>query len=295
MLRLVPLALSGSLVILLGACQSFSGAFSAEDNIEAARNAGPPSGAFDSALQQEYVAIAQTELDENDFLHANTFAKKGIAAGNGESVLPEDPSNWQLPGETANEVSGARQDLLEALNGGGREKAPADSALAQASFDCWIQEAETRYEGHQPEDIQACKDRFWEALARVQEAIKPEPMPEAAPLPPEPPARDYLVFFDFDDTAVRADSASILDRVIAAIGALGSDSLTLTGHTDLAGPAAYNQTLSEARAAAVRDYLTGQGATADMTTNGKGETDPRVATADGVSEQENRRVEVRID
>ncbi len=287
-----------SMLLLLASCQSFIGAFSAEDNIETAKNTGPPSGAFDAALQQEYIGIAQTELDEYDFQHADLFARKGIAAGNGESVMPEDPGDWTLSQGKAAEFFGARGQLFSALDSGGREKAPADAARAQAMYDCWIQEEETLNEGHQPEDIAACRDAFWDALARVQAALEePEPMaaPEPAPIPPEPPARDYLVFFDFDKTNIRADSATILDRVIEAVPELGATSLSLTGHADRAGPAEYNQDLSERRATSVRDYLGGRGITTGISTSGKGETDPRVPTPDDMREQENRRVEIRIN
>jgi OOP family OmpA-OmpF porin len=298
MIRLAKFGVFGSLLLLLGSCQSFTGMFSAEDNLEAAKNTGPPAGAFDAALQQEYIGIAQTELDEYDWQHGDLFARKGIAAGNGEAVMPEDPSVWRLPGDKADKLGRARQMLLDALNGGGREKAPSDAARAQAMYDCWIQEEETRNEGHQPDDIAFCRNGFFDALAKVQEAImEEEPMaaPEPAPVPPEPPARDYLVFFDFDKTDVRADSAAILNRVVEAMAELDSNSVTLTGHADRAGDADYNQGLSERRAASVRDDLAGEGITTGISTSGKGETDPRVPTPDGVSEQENRRVEIRIN
>jgi OOP family OmpA-OmpF porin len=283
------------MLVMLASCQAFVGAFSAEGNIEAAKMAGPPPGAFDQALQAEYIGIAQTEVDESDYEHADLFARKGLAAGNGEMVMPEDPSNWHLPADKADQFGRARQMLLDALDGGGREKAPADAARAQAMYDCWIQEEETRNEGHQPDDIAFCRNGFWDALAKVQEAIIPEPMAEPAPIPPEPPARDYLVFFDFDKTDIRTDAASILDQVIEAMGELGSNSITLVGHADTMGPAEYNQVLSESRASSVSDYLPGQGITGSISTSGKGESDPRVATPDEIEEQENRRVEIRIN
>ncbi len=70
-------ALCVSLLLMLSSCQSFVGAFSADDNIEAAKLAGPPSGAFDAALQQEYIGIAQMEVDEADWEHGDLFARKG--------------------------------------------------------------------------------------------------------------------------------------------------------------------------------------------------------------------------
>jgi OOP family OmpA-OmpF porin len=286
------------LLFLLPSCQAFVGAFSAEDNIEAAKIAGPPSGPFDAALQQEYIGIAQMEVDESDYEHGDLFARKGIAAGNSEMVMPEDPANWMLPANMADEFGSARQRLLAALDGNGRTKAPSDAARAQAMYDCWIQEQELKNEGHQPADIEACRKGFWDALAAVEVAIAPEPEPEpvAEPVPaPEPVARDYLVYFDFDKTDIRSDAASILDRVIEAMGKLGSNSISLVGHADTMGPAEYNQGLSERRAMSVSDYLTGKGVTGSKATSGKGETDPRVPTPDQVMEQENRRVEIRIN
>jgi len=272
------------------------GAFSAEGNIEQAKMAGPPVQAFDAALQQEYIGIAQMEVDEADWMHGDRFARKGTAAGNGEMVMPEEVGDWVLSAEKQQELTSARGQLTTALNDGGRDKAPAEAAKAQAMFDCWIQEEDSKHEGHQPDDIAACRSAFWDNLAIVQEAIKPEPVPVAAPAPaPEPVARDYLLFFDFDKTDIRADAASILDRVIAAMEEVGSNSLTLVGHTDTMGPAEYNQALSLKRALSVSEYLTEKGITGTMDSSGKGQTDLRVPTPDEVEEQENRNVQIRIN
>ncbi len=126
----------------------------------------------------------------------------------------------------------------------------------------------------------------------------PEPKKEAkaevAP-GPEPPPRDYIVFFDFDESAVRADAALTLDRVLGAAPKLNASTITVVGHADLAGPDAYNMALSQRRAESVRSYLEQAGAGATISTEGRGESDPRVPTPDGVREQENRRVEIRLD
>ena len=124
----------------------------------------------------------------------------------------------------------------------------------------------------------------------ASEPMEPAPAPEA-----EPPARDFLVFFDFDKADIRPDAASVLDRVAQGIFSVGSSNITLVGHADTSGPAAYNQWLSERRAFAVREYLIGKGIAAQVIAKGRGETDPRLATEDGVEEQENRRVEIQIN
>jgi OOP family OmpA-OmpF porin len=298
MKHLMRLGFCVALVAALASCQSFEGAFSVDKDMKAGQMAGPPSGAFDAALQKEYNTVAQREYDEADWEHAGLFSRKAAAAGNGEAVMPEDPANWMLPEDKAQVFVDARDSLMSALDGGGREKAPNEAAIAQANYDCWIQEVEIKNEGFQQDDIAYCRGNFWDNLAKVEEAIKPEPMAMPEPMPepaPEPVARDYLVYFDFDKYNVRPDAASILDRVAEAINETGATSVSLVGHTDTMGTVEYNQVLSVERADSVRDYLKSKGVTAPITATGVGESDPRVPTPDQVAEQENRNVQIRIE
>ena len=300
MSRVVKLGLGLLVLGVLAGCQSFEGAFSVNNNLDQARNAGPPAGAFEATLQQEYIDYAQVELDEFDFEHSNLFAKKALAAGQGETVAPEDLANWSFHPDTEAELSAARADLVEVLNAGGRQDAAGPSATAQVMFDCWVQESEIVNEGHQADDIGACREAFGVALAEAIAILEAKNQPTVTTETEivavvEPPARDYLVFFDFDKANIRPDAAAVLDEVAEAITALSSTSISLTGFTDTAGPASYNLTLSKERAAAVKDYLEGLGVSAEITTAGRGQEDPRVPTPDGVREQENRRVEIQIN
>lgn len=296
MKHLTRFGLCAVLIGALASCQSFEGAFSVDHDKKAGEMAGPPSGAFDAALQKEYNTIAQREYDESDWEHAGLFGRKAAAAGNGEAVMPEDPANWMLPEEKRQVFVEARDSLMSALDGGGRTKAPSEAAIAQANYDCWIQEAETLNEGFQVDDIAYCRGLFWDNLALVEEAIRPAPELVIIPEPaPEPVARDYLVYFDFDKFNVRPDAATILDRVAEAIDETGAISVSLVGHTDTVGSPEYNQFLSVERAGSVRDYLKSMGVTAEITATGVGESDPRVPTPDQVREQENRNVQIRIN
>ncbi len=71
--------------------------------------------------------------------------------------------------------------------------------------------------------------------------------------------------------------------------------LAVEGHTDNVGSDEYNQTLSEKRAGAVRDYLISQGiAQETVTATGFGKTKPVASNDTGAGRQQNRRVEIVV-
>jgi outer membrane protein OmpA-like peptidoglycan-associated protein len=103
----------------------------------------------------------------------------------------------------------------------------------------------------------------------------------------------YIVFFDWNKADVTTDAAAILDSAIQAYSNCGSVPIMLAGYTDSSGTAKYNLALSARRNAAVQGYLTGHGiAGSAISTHAYGEANQRVATADGVRELQNRRVEI---
>ena len=103
----------------------------------------------------------------------------------------------------------------------------------------------------------------------------------------------YVVFFDWDKSDITPEAASILDNAIGAYGNCANVPIQLAGHSDRSGPARYNIGLAERRNSSVRGYLTSHGVPDDgIAAQGFGETQPRVPTADGVRELQNRRVEV---
>lgn len=124
------------------------------------------------------------------------------------------------------------------------------------------------------------------------------PAPTVVMAPPPPPVCNkgpYIVFFDWDKSDVTPDAATVLDSAVAAIGGCGGAPIFAAGYTDSSGGPEYNQRLSERRAEAVRSYFTGHGVAGSLiTTQGFGETNPRVPTADGVRELQNRRVEINF-
>ena len=87
-----------------------------------------------------------------------------------------------------------------------------------------------------------------------------------------------------------------LDQVANALLAIRARNLIVEGHTDSQGSESYNQTLSQHRADAVRDYLVQKGYPADRIQSiGRGEGSPIADNASPEGRANNRRVEIVIE
>jgi outer membrane protein OmpA-like peptidoglycan-associated protein len=101
------------------------------------------------------------------------------------------------------------------------------------------------------------------------------------------------VFFEWDSADVTPDAASILDNAVSAYANCGNAQVMLAGHADKSGSPKYNVGLSERRNTSVRAYLSSKGIPDGViSSEAFGEARPRVETADGVRELQNRRVEI---
>ena len=81
--------------------------------------------------------------------------------------------------------------------------------------------------------------------------------------------------FDFNKATLRPEGKAKLDEAIGKLRGLMLQVVLLVGHTDRIGADAYNQTLSEKRAAAVKEYMVAKGVEANrIYTEGKGEKYP---------------------
>ena len=107
-----------------------------------------------------------------------------------------------------------------------------------------------------------------------------EPAKAAAPVAGVKPSGEKITvaadaLFDFDKAVLRPEGKAKLDELVAKAGAIKLEVILVVGHTDRIGSAAYNQKLSERRAAAVKTYLVSKGIEANRVyTEGKGLTQP---------------------
>ena len=105
---------------------------------------------------------------------------------------------------------------------------------------------------------------------------------------------DYLKF-EFDKAELRASDRELLSRIAGIMLTSEDYTISVNGHTDDVGSAAYNQKLSERRAQAVRDYLVKAGLPAGiLSVQGHGKSVPLVRANTDAARAKNRRVELGI-
>jgi hypothetical protein len=114
-----------------------------------------------------------------------------------------------------------------------------------------------------------------------------------APAPAEP--GEFLIWFETNQSTLTPEGLRVVAQAAEAYKQRGAARITVNGHTDTVGSAAYNLRLSESRADTVANELIREGVpAADIITIGRGEEDLLVPTADGVAEPRNRRVEIVV-
>lgn len=273
-------------ILLVTAAAGLLSACANQWDVDAVQKLPVTGGEFNSTLHKEYVKLAASEKAQSDWRDTAYFLRRAEAAARGEKVLPQAIAERELAADKVQELSKARIDLLAALDAGGRDKAAVSAAKAQAAgFDCWMEQQE---EGHQPEDIAACKKAFADNLSDVKKALekKPEPMVEAAP---------YVVYFKTGASVLDPNATSVLQAVTDAYKKAAPVTVVIAGHTDTAGSDNANILLSQKRAERVADYLVKNGIKADaMALEAYGEQQLAVPTKNGVAELKNRRVEIKF-
>jgi outer membrane protein OmpA-like peptidoglycan-associated protein len=111
--------------------------------------------------------------------------------------------------------------------------------------------------------------------------------------PPRP--MSFTLFFAFGTDVLTPDSVQALGQAYAEASRRPAAEVIVIGHTDRVGSVQQNDALSLQRAERIRRELVGLGmANEQISTVGRGEREPLVATDDEVAEPRNRRVEITV-
>ena len=134
--------------------------------------------------------------------------------------------------------------------------------------------------------------------ARASTSVSVTQPPPPPPPPPAPKVIDKLtihVNFDFDKYKIRSADLQELQKALDFIKRYPGSKVSLEGHTDSIGTVAYNQKLSERRAAAVKSWLVDHGVDGSrLQTSGYGKSRPIADNSTPQGRFENRRVEILI-
>ncbi len=134
----------------------------------------------------------------------------------------------------------------------------------------------------------------------AEEVAAPEPEPAPVATAPAEPIISTSLFdaealFDTNQSALTASAEASLADLLASLERFDNISaIKVTGHTDSRGSEAYNQTLSEARAATVSAFLASAYPNVSISSAGEGESSPVATNSTPEGRQQNRRVEVQV-
>ena len=131
---------------------------------------------------------------------------------------------------------------------------------------------------------------------------KNEKFPRLKMVPPVPSVEansllitlDSGILFDVDKYDVRPEAKRALASLATVLKEADVKAFEVDGHTDSDAGDKHNQILSENRANAVKNFLTSQGITAEITIKGYGKTRPVASNDTPEGKQKNRRVEIII-
>ncbi len=195
--------------------------------------------------------------------------------------------------EASSKAAAEGRQLAEAQTAEARQQ--ADGAKQDA--DVAKQEATTAREtaAKAQEEAEAIRKRAEAEVNRLQEALGQIAETQRTALGLTMNLGSDHLKFAFDKTELRPEDRELLSRIAGILMTAHDYTISVNGHTDDVGSEAYNQTLSERRAQAVRDYLVKAGLSADiLSVQGHGKSLPLVKGTSDVSRAKNRRVELGI-
>jgi outer membrane protein OmpA-like peptidoglycan-associated protein len=202
---------------------------------------GPP---FNEALKDGYVQLAASRWQAGSW-EALHFRDKARQAMLGDAVWPDDVSRASVAVQP--ELAAQRDRLLAVLDAGGRAVAPADAALAQVSFDCWLSEA-----GDARTPDSACQESFVTALHATEQSVLAT-WPES-----------FVVLFEPGSDAVDAVGLNVATSASRAAQLRPPRRISVIGYADPSGPAGLNEALSLQRAENVAAALARAGVSPDL-------------------------------
>ncbi len=261
-------------------------------------NKAEPTGSdFSKELTAQYKQRANDSQYKNfNYEQAYRNADRGLDASVGAVVKPYSTDEFSIPENLMGEIVKARIDLDKALNDGGREATPREAALAQAKFDCWVEDASKTW---LPELYQECRQEFYTAFKQMT-AMRGEAVDVTGTTIGQPEVADvnanrFMLFFGTAGAKLTASTAVSLDQVADIIKKRHPKLIRIEGHSDASGSKKSKQAISDKRAIAVSEALIARGVDAKLLeTKGWSDRKPLFKTQ-SKNVPANRRAEIWLD
>ncbi len=131
----------------------------------------------------------------------------------------------------------------------------------------------------------------------VVEEVKREPKTQVREEVDEQGRATLEVLFDFDKATIKKNYSKDIDHMVGVMKEHSDLNLTIEGHTDNVGKAAYNKKLSQQRADAVKNYMVKKGGVdaSRLKSVGYGQEKPVAPNKTKADRAKNRRVEAAVD
>jgi outer membrane protein OmpA-like peptidoglycan-associated protein len=238
----------------------------------------------DAAKAQADAAKAQADLAANQ-----TASTAAITAAQSDAAKAQADLVANQTASTA-AITAAQSDAAKAQADMAANQTASTAAITAAQADA--EQARTAAQNAQMNEHQAVSDK---AAMRAQLSEQLNKILET-----RDSARGLIVsmsdvLFDTGQYSLKPGAREKLAKVAGILIAYPGLNIEVDGYTDNVGGNDMNQTLSENRAGAVRNYLVEQGVTTNsVSAKGYGDTLPVASNDNAAGRQENRRVELVV-
>jgi outer membrane protein OmpA-like peptidoglycan-associated protein len=232
----------------------------------------------------------QERIDADRRAHEEAQAKAEADAKAAQDQAAQSQAQAQAAQAQADEDARRRAAAEQAQADAQRQQAAAQAQQAQAeAATAAAQQAAADADRQKQEAIRQKEEMRARLLAQLNQVLQ---------------TRDTVrglivsmpdVLFDFNKYTLKPEARERLARISGIVLAYPDLKLQIEGYTDSIGSDEYNQTLSDKRAEAVRDYLVSSGVSMNnVAAQGMGKADPIADNSTAAGRKLNRRVEMIV-
>jgi outer membrane protein OmpA-like peptidoglycan-associated protein len=234
-----------------------------------------------SAERQDQARIAAEQQAAADKARAEAEAKADAEAKRQAEIAAGEQAQIKAEAKRQAELAAAKQAQMQAEADAAALKAKMEADALKAKEDAAKADAERAR--------QAAADLRAQLLEQFNRVLPTTDTPRGLQV------NMGDVLFDTGKFKLRMDAQLGLAKLTGIVLSHPGLTLAIEGYTDTTGTAAFNQTLSEQRANAVREYLVQQGLdAASVSAAGFGPANPVAGNDTPQGRQQNRRVEIII-